>query len=437
MIKSDVRQRKALSPPSRKEGTKQTEHKQNLVRLGETGHLRSTFYMNIVDEFYNPDDVGVLNYYAMRDQDSQVKASLTLLVVATLSKGWNIVATDEGQEEMVKFFEWNFDYKIDDFDGMLEELLSCIWAGYSVTEKVFGFDKDNMKYYLKRLKTLDPRYITFKTDKKGNILKNGIVQRISEENVMPTDRFIIWTHGREFGNPYGKSDLRCCHRDWFIKDVLLKMRNIFLEQHGAPTYIGKVQGENEIDDMLDMLDRLTTAANAAVKEGRSIEVLESKRGGDPFSAAIAYHDKMISRALMIPSLMLGATDRGSYALSKSHFDIFLMRIAYFQKKIAKISQKHFIRPLVDINFGKQDKYPKFAFKPMTESDKSKLADVFFKLTQVGHVNPGENWVREEFGFPEWTPGEKPQAILTPVNIKQNGGDNNNQNKHEGDENSAD
>ena len=132
--------------------------------------------------------------------------------------------------------------------------------------------------------------------------------------------------------------------------------------------------------------------------------------------------------------MLGATDRGSYALSKSHFDIFLMRIAYFQKKIAKIMQKHTIRPLTDINFGKQSRYPAFSFKPMTESDKSKLADVFFKLTQVGHVNPGENWVREEFGFPEWPPGMKPEVSVAPVNVQKKDGDNNNQTeKKDGDQ----
>ena len=111
-------------------------------------HIREE---NIIDEFYNPDDVGVQTYYTMKDQDAQVKASLALLTVATLSKGWNIVATEEGQEDIVKFFDWNLSYMIDDFDGMLEELLTCIWAGYSVTEKVFKFDKDEMKYYLKKV----------------------------------------------------------------------------------------------------------------------------------------------------------------------------------------------------------------------------------------------------------------------------------------------
>jgi len=71
-----------------------------------------------------------------------------------------------------------------------------------------------------------------------------------------------------------------------------------------------------------------------------------------------------------------------------------------------------VRPLIEMNFGKQEEYPKFCFKPMREEDKKAFvvawADAVSKQAAKSTIETDKH-VRSLLGFPDMTPEEETAA----------------------------
>ena len=165
---------------------------------------------------YNPDDlVGKkgLTIYKRMMTDDQVKAGVRVKQNAVLSTGYEIqppqVEKDSGDEEIAeeqrKFIEFNFGEMEGSFDSKLLEIMSAIWAGFSVSEKLFysiDFGPFAGKIGLKALKTREPYSFDFDTDAHGNLKDNGVWQDKSLK--MPKDKFLIYSYQKQFDNFYGE-----------------------------------------------------------------------------------------------------------------------------------------------------------------------------------------------------------------------------------------
>jgi hypothetical protein len=262
---------------------------------------------------------------------------------------------------------------------------------------------------LKSLKTKQPYYYRFAVDEYSNLLKNGIVyDKGGEEKYYPTNKFLVFSYQKEFGNHYGTSDLRPAYRGYWSKDVLIKMWNIYLERFANPTVIGRYKsndpsGRNNLRNILDNLTAKTSITHRM--DEYDIGLLESTRAStNDFNTALNFYNKSIARSILIPDRLMAEGDTGAYSQAKIHFDVFLWVIQKLRQDIEEtVMNEQLIKRLVSYNYSNVEELPKFVFNPMTDDQKLQLQTLFITAVEKGVVVPtleDENVLRRQLNFPE-------------------------------------
>ena len=396
--------------------------KPNMNELAATdSNLYSKF--NILP--YNPDTLvsrkGLQIYDKMR-LDDMVKASLTLKKFATLAPNYKILPADGSDKavEIANFIAYTIDNMEGSMNDALFQILTALDYGFSVTEinyEQYDMGEHSGKIGLKNLKTKQPRYYSFAVDKYSNLLDKGLAYNINgEQKKLPTNKFLIFSYQKEFGNHYGTADLRPAYRGYWSKDTIIKFWNIYLERFANPTVVGKYRSNdpNSKTNLRNILDGLTAKTSITHRMDEfDIDFLEPSRSAtQDFKEAINYYDKTIARSILIPDRLVAEGETGAYSQAKVHFDVFLFVLAKLRQDLEEVvMNEQLIKRLVQINFGNVTAMPKFKFNQMTDDQKFALNEMFITAVEKGVISPtleDENYIRENLHFPE-----KDNAELTP------------------------
>lgn len=380
----------------------------------EEGLYSDVMWINLGDVQYNPDEIGIDTYQKMFRTDAQVRSGIDLIRLLVLSKEWHIHHEDE---EIADFLTKTLErMRRPGFNHAMHEILSSLWAGFSVTEVVFEQDPNTGLLIVRRehgLKTLPPKSIRFKTDKYANL--TGIYQTWDgvTKNDLDLQRCLVYSHDMQFGNYYGESICRAFYKNWFIKDNVLKFANIAYERFGSPILIGIVP---RIGDKAKMETSLrgvyARSVGVLVKENpedtTDVKILESSKAAAPFLEYIDYHNRMIFRRCLIGDKVIGGGGEttGSYAMSKTHFDVLLLMLQDIQSRLCEVIED-LLNRLVSYNFN-TDERASFSFEPFSEEDQAALVDMIQKLVEAGTISGTEPWVYERLNIPppkEETPGD--------------------------------
>jgi phage gp29-like protein len=152
-----------------------------------------------------------------------------------------------------------------------------------------------------------------------------------------------------------------------------------------------------------------------------VDIIEAgKNISIDFEKIITYCNKMIFRALLIPSLVADAERAGSYALGKKHFEVFLLTTNNLIKWVTEALLEQLVRPLIEVNFRNVTDFGEWPIESIDEEDMNMFATLLDKLTTNGYLTPEElddyNAVRTKVGF---APKEKlPDAILDKIRQRQ-------------------
>ena len=195
---------------------------------------------------YNPSLLVTRQGMAVFDKmraDDQVKAALAFKQHAVIASGWTVRSPQGKSEEWepAQFIKFNLENMSGTFEDDLLEILSALTYGFSITEKIWGpiprGEYQGMVGLL-ALKTRKPHRFEFDTDPYGNLKPDGVwqYQSIFGQNPakLPPDKFLIYTHDKEFSNLYGRSDLEAAYPPWWIKDNVRKWFAMYLEREAIP-----------------------------------------------------------------------------------------------------------------------------------------------------------------------------------------------------------
>ncbi|PIP41000.1 MAG: hypothetical protein COX19_04500 [Desulfobacterales bacterium CG23_combo_of_CG06-09_8_20_14_all_51_8] len=362
---------------------------------------------------YNPDALLSKKTYTIIDemrQDDQVRSVMTLKKFARISPGWQIqpASSTKGDIDAAEFCKWNLETLAGTFNKHLFQLMSALDYGFSITEKNWSISKGSAyegKIILSSLKTRDPQYFTFYQDIHGNLEEDGIAQEQANGQIqrMPVDKFILYTYQEEFDNLYGRSDYRAFYREWWIKSVILKFYAMWLERFPFPPTIGWYPpgtSDKDIDAFEDVLEHLQTGTIATLPMGMTLDQLEiPASASDAYKIAIDMMNKGITRGALVPDL-LGYTEsgsRGSYALGKKHFDVFIWILEDLGSSISALITEQLLTQLVQYNFEAQ--VPTFQLIS-PEEDPEVKAKILKILLDGGVVDPSEEWVRDYLNVPQ-------------------------------------
>ena len=405
--------------------------------LNEIGNYKPADWSYLAGEDFNPDNISIETYVRMINEDAQVGAGATLYKLALLSKPWDI-KFPEGQEppnakEIIDFLKWNFNnvnrsiHFRGGLRGALEELIEGPLLGFAVAEPVYdrATYQGQTKVIMCKFKVLPQETIKFWSDRFGNIEK---VEQISvgTSNIIlePLAKFVIWPFNMRAGNWYGRPLLKRAYKHWYIKEFLIKKWNIFLERKAIPILVGKTR-PNNIKNLNKFLAATNEKSVVTIDKSDEVDVLQSKAVSSQFKLAIQYHDIMIFRGMLTPTLLLGQEDVGARALGDTHFQVFMWVVDKMKEDVTHIMD-NLIFGLVRMNYANVEIMPHFIIPELSTEDRDKFANVVKELITVGVLDPDEDWIRQRLGFPinpslraksDGSPPEKPNGEETPEEEK--------------------
>lgn len=385
----------------------------------ETTYL-SSYYSDSYEFPWNPDILARGNNYRVYDEmrdDDQVKSAISFKKDIVVNAGWRIVCD---KPEISDFITQSLMERLDEgetgktFDDVLRDMLSAYEYGFSIAEPVYTLRSDN-RYEYKSIKVRPPHSFRFKLDRFGNILE--IIQA-TDQNELSLDpqKFLHHVYQQEFGNPYGKSDLKAAHPAWVAKKFFMRFFAVYVERFASPTVVGKYKptaDANEAQRFHNMIKTIQNATTLAIPEDFMVEFIQAQRdASDAYVKGLDMFNMWISRAILVPDLLGisgSKTAGGSYSLGETQFKMFLGTIEKDRKSLSRKITLKLIRPLVRANFGD---YPvDFEFLPVTEKDELEYSKVWSEFIRARIVTPNEdeiNHFRRSVKFPEG-----PVTIETP------------------------
>ena len=401
-------------------GSKKDEQLVDVVDygFGEVGILKDD-WSGLASGDFNPDNISLTTYVKMLSEDAQVGAGATLFKLALLSQPWDI-KFPEGEEpdnadEIIKFLKYNFatvNRTVHYRGGLriaLEDLLDGPMMGFAVAEPVYDLDmyKGEQKILLKKLKVLPQETITFFSDKYGNLEKVEQCSVGSPIVLEPLGKFIIWSFNVRKGNWYGTPLLKRAYKHWYIKEFLIKKWNIFLERKAVPMLLGKTRPAN-IPNLRKLLSSTSEKSIAVVETNDEVISVDTKAVSSQFKMAIQYHDTMIFRGMLTPTLLLGQEDVGARALGDTHFQVFMWVVDKMKEDLLSITNQ-LLTTLTKLNYPDVQVMPAFNIPELSTDDRDKFANVVKELVTVGVLQPDEDWIRQKLGFP--LNPNKPEPVL--------------------------
>ena len=399
--------------------------------MGEISHSGTDIW-GIGDlPVYNPDDLvekkGLEIYRKMQRRDGQVKAVFMLKKHARLSTPWSIRPEDEDDQEAAKQAEF-IKHCFSDMKGNINNTLLKIWNamrdGFSVAEinyKVLPTGEFKGMIGIDNIKVRKAVNYMFKCDEHGNIEEKGLIE--SGNTPLPINKFILFAYNPnddDADSLYGESDFRAAYRYYFSNDIVQRFWNIFLEKFGQPTVIGRYEpGTPKIkqDEYLNILKNIQTDTAIVMPKGLEADLMEAVRRGEAgYKDAFNINNAMIARALLVGTLLMDTGEKGSWALSKTHFDIFIYILDYLGGETEDtIVREQIIKRLIDFNFT-NPKYPYFKFESLIKDDQEAKAKIAKMLVDAGLINPEEEWVRGFLKIPA-----KEEGIVLPLPKPSGGG----------------
>ncbi len=367
---------------------------------------------------WNTDDLyrkrGDYSIYEEMMRDDQVSIAMQIKKDLIVGNGWEITPGDDEQDDICAELDKALRRDCCNLEDRLFEMMTAYQFGFSVTEKQFTLTPDG-GLALKALKTRAPVSWLFHQDVFGNVVRyeqQGIDKTF--ENI-PADALIHFVNDEEFGNPYGRSDLRVAHLAWFTKLQLVKFYAIYMEKAASPipvgTYDTNLADEATKQKLFTTLKKFQASTAMVIPKGLTVEFLQAQPVGETYKMAIELFNMFIGRALNVPDL-LGfqgpMISGGSFALGKEQILLFMRHINKRRRTIEGLVNKHLVAPILKWNVGDVEKPPRWRLLPINEEQAGEYAKLWLELvSKAGHVPCLEeiNYFQRCIAFPETTEEE--------------------------------
>lgn len=405
-------------------GKKPPLEEQGKVQQIKAGLLR---YSLIKDAVTDRKGVGI--YSDMR-RDPDVKTGLAIKADGILSKGWEIHPGEEkntAADEQAEFVIDCLNTMQGSFDDVLSEIVKDgLSFGIGIAERNWLL-RDDGKIGYRDIKPKDPALFTFDCDEFMNVAALRLVMAFGGNDVLDLSKFARFVYNAEHGNPWGTSDLQGAYRYWWAKQKLMDWWCIYLEKYGMPTVRGgypRGTPKTLQDQLLTVLNGIQNETAIVLPDDITTELMEAQKGGQGqsgYESALRYCGDQIIKSIIGNTLTTGEGKRvGSLALGQVHQDTQEVYVRKLRRKVEEFVDEEIIRPLLDYNFA-EPIYPNFTLS-LDEKDTGSLAEILFRLVSIDEVKPGEPWVREWLGLPEYEAPPPERMPEEPPELEESPGD---------------
>lgn len=334
----------------------------------ELGHTGTLINSGIIAEEY----LAALKTTSLRANvwermraDAQVAALLSVIVLPLQASNFFVKPSeldpDQGRaKDIADRFEQNLKTMTILWDDFIRQAFLSIAHGFSLFEIVYRSSSDGSRLF--EWEKFAPRaantITSWDTDGHGELL--GVEQQVWTagkhiKTPIPVEKLLLFTYRQEGSNFEGRPILRDAYKHWFFKDMLYKTQGIGAERNGSGFPV-LTMPRDVFDDEADVAEDLVRSIRVAEEAGLVIPDDYTFDFQQPrafaYDKAIEHHNRMIALAGLTQFLTLGsAQETGSYALSRSHGQFFVMAVGGILRHFTDTMNHIAFRKLVDINWG--------------------------------------------------------------------------------------
>jgi hypothetical protein len=384
---------------------------------------------------------GVKKYREMSENDSVIGAILTAMTMMLRSVEWRVEGTSNSAIEYVSSVMHGMDDK--SWEEFIADALTMLPYGFSLFEMVPRRDDDG----LIRMKKLAGRaqWTIDRFEAKDNGDIQGVWQVAAQKNVyIPYPKLLHFRTTSIANEPSGRSVLRSAYTSWRAQNNIKYFEGVGIERELNGLPIVRIPSEYMSADSSDaqkaLYNQMKTIARDVKRNEQGYIILPSDRYADDdgkltnnlmvefdliaskgtrdidTGAVILRYQQDMARSVMADFVMLGANDRGSFALSKSKADLFLRALEGYADTIAAQLNRKLLPYLWELNGMNKSDMPKLVRGRVAPVDLEELGQYIQRLALSGvDLFPDENLdkhLRDVAGLPEGDPNRpRPNADM--------------------------
>jgi len=353
-----------------------------ILRAAETFDIQS--YLELAEQMEERD----LHYLAVLGTRKRAISQLPITVVA---------GGDSAKDKEIAAFveDW---LERDALEAELFDILDAVGKGFSVSEIIW--DTSEGQWRPERLERIDPRW--FDIDKVDGRTLSLRGEAAVGQPLTPF-KYLVHDHPAKSGLPIRSGLARPVAWAWMVKNYAVKDWVAFAEVYGLPMRIGKYgpgATQAEIATLMNAVADMGSDAAAVIPQSMLIEFVEGGGAASP-DMYEKLHDKMdqqVSKAVLGQTATTDAI-AGGHAVGKEHNDVRGDIERADSRQLATSLNIQLIRPMVQLNFGPQKRYPKLKIGREEAVDLTALATQLKDLVPLG-LRVAESDVRDKFGLPE-------------------------------------
>ncbi|MCF8483308.1 MAG: DUF935 domain-containing protein [Rhodospirillum sp.] len=390
-----------LSPWSEFSVTKTTPRRlSTLLRSVEQGGDPSA-YLALAAEIEERD----LHYAGVLGVRKRQVSQLPITVEAASDDKADQIAADLAREWLDR----------DELEDDLFDILDALGKGVSYTEMIWEPQGDRL---WPRLEWRDPKWFRFdRIDGRTPLL----IDESGAEVPFPPFKFI--NHRGRFlsGLPIKGGLARGACWSWIFKTFDIQAWMVLAEVYGHPVRLGKYHEgatEEQKRTLMKAVRSIAQDAAAIIPSSMVIDFIDAKvsTNGEMFERMANYMDMQTSKLVLG---QVGTTDAvaGGYAVGKVHDGVRGDIERADAKGLAGTLNRDAVRPLIDVNLGPRDRYPRLKIGRDEEFDREKEAKILQALVPMGlKVTMSE--ARDRFGYQD--PDEGEDLLSAPPAAQQSG-----------------
>lgn len=295
------------------------------------------------------------------------------LAIRKLKPSIEYKGEDKKTLEMVEFLEAQIQRP--DFLNIFGDMLDALTKGYSMIEMVWNTQET--PWIVEKFIWRDPRLFMLSAADQSLRIKDDN-KRSGQE--IPAHKFITHMPRLKSGS-IGRNGLAMpLVWSYLFKNYSIKDWAAFVEIYGVPVRMGTYgadASDEDIDELIKSVVNIGTDACAVFPENMKLDIIQSSNqsgNAEIFQSMAEYMDKQISK------LILGQTmtsdDGSSRSQAQVHDGVRNDLLEADGQDIAYSINEHYIKPLIQLNFGDVGEIPVFKLQLIEFEDiKAKLEAV--------------------------------------------------------------
>lgn len=296
----------------------------------------------------------------------------------------------------------------DAFQIELKDILDATGKGFSNTEILW--DTSEGQWLPKELKWRDPRWFTFDpVDGETPLLRD-----IGGDVPLKPFSWIRHQSKAKSGLPIRGGLARSAAWAFLFKSFTLKDWAIFCEAYGQPLRLGKYDpGATDRDKeiLLEAVTNIGVDYAAIVPQAMTVEFIKADIAGshELYERRAEFLDRQISKLVLGQTATTDAI-AGGHAVGRTHDKVRGDIEEDDARQASATLIRDLARPVVDLNFGPQKKYPRIRIGRPEDVDVGQLVDNVVKLVPFG-LRVSASVMRDKIGLPD--PGPKEELLTAP------------------------